>query len=145
MDLNVNVPGPQPKPRGRREIQREDFRRLLARLDNDPACASEAYEKLREELVRFFNWKQNHLEAEELADRALDEVARKPDSYEIKNVHQFAIGVARYLQLETSRRNAVHLHVADDKNLVGAEKNLENAVLQQIDRSRRVACFVKCM
>jgi DNA-directed RNA polymerase specialized sigma24 family protein len=145
MDLDVNVPGPRPRPRGRREIQGEDFRRLLARLDADPVRASEAYEKLREELVRFFNRKQNHPEAEELADRALDEVAKKPDSYEIQNVHQFAIGVARYLQMEKSRRNAAHIHVATDENLAGPQQNPENAALQRIDRSRRVGCFVKCM
>ncbi|HKD78057.1 MAG TPA: hypothetical protein VKH81_00080 [Candidatus Angelobacter sp.] len=136
---------PKPGSRGRREIQAEDFRRLLARLDSDPSRASEAYEKLREQLVRFFNRNQNHLEAEELADRALDEVAKKPESYEIANVYQFAIGVARYLQMEKSRTNAARLHIVDDDNLPDPERDPENAALQRIDHDRKIQCFLKCM
>jgi DNA-directed RNA polymerase specialized sigma24 family protein len=136
---------PRPASRGRREIQAEDFRRLLARLDSDPSRASEAYEKLREQLVRFFNRNQNHLEAEELADRALDEVAKKPESYEIANVHQFAIGVARYLQMEKSRINSARLHIVDHDNLPNPEGDPESAVLQRIDHGRRIQCFLKCM
>jgi DNA-directed RNA polymerase specialized sigma24 family protein len=145
MDLDVNPAGPPASSRGRREIQAEDFQRLLARLDVDPARASEAYEKLRAALVRFFNRNQNHLEAEELADRALDEVARKPDSYEIKNVHQFAIGVARFLQMEKSRRSGTNIHIVDNQSLADPQRDPEVEALQRIDHGRRVACFVRCM
>lgn len=145
MDRDPNYSGDRAGSGRRREIQPEDFQRLLARLDSDPIRASQAYEKLRQELVRFFNRKQNNLEAEELADRALDEVAKKPDSYEIRNVHQFTIGVARYLQLEKSRRSSGTIHIVDDQDFAGPDRNPENTALQRIDRARRVECFVKCM
>lgn len=145
MDHDANPPGPGTGSRERREIQEEDFRRLLARLDADPVRASEGYERLHADLVRFFNRNQNHLEAEELADKALDEVAKKPDSYEIKNVYQFAIGVARYLQMEKSRRSGANLHIVDDQSIADPEQDPESAALERIDHHRRVACFVRCM
>jgi DNA-directed RNA polymerase specialized sigma24 family protein len=145
MEHDVKPPEPRAGSRERREIHAEDFRRLLARLDADPVLASQAYERLRADLVRFFNRNQNHPEAEELADKALDEVAKKPDSYEIKNIYQFAIGVARYLQIEKSRGSGVNVHIVDDQSIADPEKDPENAVLQRIDRTRRVACFVRCM
>jgi DNA-directed RNA polymerase specialized sigma24 family protein len=134
-----------PSSRGKREIQAEDFRRLLARLDADPVRAAEAYESLREQLVKFFIRRQSSQEAEELADKALDEVAKKPDSYEIRNVHQFVIGIARYLQMERSRRKAAHIQLIDNESLAGAEPSPEMATLERIDHLRRVKCFVTCM
>lgn len=117
----------------------------MSRLDADPLRAAEAYEDLREKLVRFFHRSQSSHEAEELADRALDEVARKPDSYEIRNVDQFAIGIARYLQMEKSRRNAANIQLVDDESFVAGEPSPEIAVLARIDHLRRVKCFVTCM
>ena len=145
MDRDPHYSGPQPPSGRRREIEPEDFQRLLARLDSDPVRASQAYEKLREELVRFFNRNRNQLEAEELADRALDEVARKPDSYEIRNVHQFAIGVARYLQMEKSRRNTGIIHIVDNQDFAGPDQDPEHTALERIDHARRLECFVKCI
>src|SRR5690348_8056203 len=145
MDHDLNQPGPPPSSGRRREIQPEDFRRLLSRLNPDPARASEAYEKLRGELVKFFNRNQTHFEAEELADRALDEVARKPDSYEIRNVSQFAIGIARYLQMEKSRRSSATIHIVNNQDFASPDQNPEDAALQRIDKARRVECFVKCL
>lgn len=145
MDRDANYPGDRAGSGRRREIQPEDFHRLLSRLDSDPIRASEAYEQLRQQLISFFSRKQSSLEAEELADRALDEVAKKPDSYEIKNVTQFAIGVARYLQMEKSRRNSGIIHIVNDQDFAGPDQNPEGTALERIDHARRVECFVKCM
>jgi DNA-directed RNA polymerase specialized sigma24 family protein len=145
MDQDANAPGPLPGSGRRREIQPEDFRRLLARLDPDPARASEAYEKLRAQLVAFFSRGQNYSEAEDLADRALDEVARKPDSYEIRNVTQFAVGVARFLQMEKSRRNSSTIHIVAGQDFPGTQGDSEVAALDRIDHARRVECFTKCV
>ena len=79
----------------KRELLPEDFHRLLERLDLDPARASEAYEALRRQLLRFFLKNQPHCDAEALVDKVLDEVAKKPDSYEIRDLAEYAIGVAR--------------------------------------------------
>jgi len=129
----------------KRELQPEDFHRLLARLDPDPVRASEAYEKLRQQLVRFFSKDQSHSDAEALADTALDEVAKKPDSYEIRNVAEFAIGVARYVRLENYRRSSGTAHLADGQDFRGRDEDPEHTVLQGIDADRKLHCFLQCM
>lgn len=129
----------------KREMQREDFRRLLARLDSDPARASEAYEKLRRDLVKFFCRNQQSLQAEELADAALDEIAKKPDSYPIKNVNEFAIGVARFVRLENLRRNSVASRVAEEQDLRVQNRNLEQTLLDGMDREQKMKCFLQCI
>jgi DNA-directed RNA polymerase specialized sigma24 family protein len=129
----------------KREMQPEDFRRLLARLDPDPARASQAYEKLRRELVRFFCRNQQSLQAEELADAALDEVAKKPDSYPIKNVNEFAIGVARFVRLENLRRHSVASRVAEEQGTHSESKGLEQTILDGMDREQKMKCFLRCM
>src|SRR5437660_1871109 len=129
----------------KRELLPEDFHRLLARLDPDPGRASEAYERLRRQLVSFFLKKQPHCDAEGLADRVLDEVAKKPDSYEIRNVAEFAVGVARYVQMDNYRRNSATTHLAEGQDFRGEDEDPERTVLQGIDADRKLRCFLQCM
>jgi hypothetical protein len=129
----------------KRELSPEDFHRLLARLDPDPVRASEAYESLRQQLMKFFSRNQPHADAEALADRVLDEVARKPDSYEIRNVAEFAIGVARYVQMENYRRNSATTRLAEGHDFRGSDEDPEHTVLQRIDADRKLRCFLHCM
>jgi DNA-directed RNA polymerase specialized sigma24 family protein len=129
----------------KRELQPEDFHRLLARLDPDPVRASEAYEKLRQQLVRFFSKNQPHCDAEALADTALDEVAKKPDSYAIRNVTEFAIGIARYVQMESYRKSSATTRLADGQDFRGSDENPEHTVLEGIDADRKLHCFLQCM
>ena len=123
----------------------EDFHRLLARLDPDPVRASEAYEALRRQLLNFFSKNQSHGDAETLADRVLDEVAKKPDSYEIRNVAEFAIGVARYVQMENHRRTSATRHFAEGQDFRGNDEDPEQTVLHGIDAERKLRCFLQCM
>src|SRR6516162_6256550 len=78
----------------RRELDGEDFQRLLKRFHPDPALAAHAYENLRQGLMRSIRNNNNQCsceaKAEELADRALDVTAKKLASYEIKNVNEYA-------------------------------------------------------
>ncbi len=129
----------------KRELQLEDFNRLLARLDPDSVRGSEAYERLRQQLVGFFSKNQPHCDAQALADTVLDEVAKKPDSYEIRNVAEFAIGVARYVQMENYRRNFATTHLADGQDFPDSDDNPEHTVLQGIDADRKLHCFLRCM
>lgn len=136
---------PDATGRRRREIEPEDFQRLLARLDPDPERASRAYEQLRRELVKFFCRDRVRFDAEELADRVLDEVAKKPDDYEIRNVGDFAIGVARFLRLESFRKNSTTQHIETGENFPDREANPEQTILRGIDQERKLACFLQCM
>jgi hypothetical protein len=129
----------------RREMQAEDFRRLLARLHPDPVHASDAYEKLRRQLVSFFRKNQMPFQAEELADAALDEIAKKPDSYTIKNVSEFAIGVARFVRMESLRRYSTTNQIADRQDFPGRDKNPEHTILHGMDTDQKLRCFLKCM
>ncbi|HZR27215.1 MAG TPA: hypothetical protein VFA71_00430 [Terriglobales bacterium] len=128
----------------KREMQGEDLRRLLHRLDPNPARAAEAYEKLRQELVRFF-YRHQHSTAEELADAALDEVAKKPDSYEIKNVAEFAVGVARFVRMESLRKSSRTLPMPAGEDFPATDKDPEHTILQGIDREQKEKCFLQCI
>jgi len=129
----------------KREMKAEDFRRLLARLHPDPAHASQAYEKLRQQLIRFFCKNQQHLQAEELADAALDEIAKKPDSYTIKNVTEFAIGVARFVRMESLRRYSTMSPIAAGQDFPGRDDNPEDTILHSMDTGQKLNCFLQCM
>lgn len=82
-------------------VKAEAFRTLMARLGRDGGSADQNYESLRRRLITFF---QLHvpIEAETLADRVLDRVARKlMESTQIENVSQFTLGVCRMILMES--------------------------------------------
>lgn len=83
------------------KLDKTALRGLLDALGPTPADAGEAYEGLRERLIRFFRW--NHcLFPEELADTALDRLADKLSraTEPILSPARFATGIARMLLLE---------------------------------------------
>lgn len=85
------------------QITSQGFSLLLARLDDDPEVAGEAYEEQRRMLVKFFECRGCSL-ADELADESLDRVMRRLDAgVEIENISSYAFGVARLLLLEWRR------------------------------------------
>lgn len=131
--------------RRKREANPEDFKRLLARLHADPTQAWEAYYNLRRKLVVFFEHNR-HVDAEELAEEALDRIAKKADSYEIENVSEFAFGVARNLRREDFRQTAAKVPMEDmEGNLASKEGNPENAIIESIDGRRNLQLFQKCL
>lgn len=91
---------------------RTDLNCLLARLDSDPANAWEKYNSLRTRLVKFFDWNRCG-SSEELADEVLDRVARKPQDEEIRDIHEFVIGVARNIRLEAYKKSQRESHLED--------------------------------
>lgn len=90
--------------------------KLMARLDPEAARAGEAYEALRESLVKFLDWRGAH-SPEELVDEAFNRVARKLDEGEaIQDVPSFCHGVARLVYLQSLERHEQR-HVALDEAL----------------------------
>ncbi|MBZ5524870.1 MAG: hypothetical protein LAP21_21775 [Acidobacteriia bacterium] len=136
----------------RRETGSEDFRRLLGRFDSDPVRAWQAYDSLRRKLVMFFEHHRN-LDPDELADEAMDRIARKSDAVEIANVAEFAFGVARNLRREALRRIAVTPRIPDLAEGIedlpghgpGSQNRSEDSALERIDRQRKLYCLVRCM
>ena len=82
----------------------EAFAKLLAKLAPDPETGGRKYEELRRQLIKFFEWRGSYL-PDELADETLNRLARKIDEgAEIeKNVTALALGIARFVFLESSR------------------------------------------
>jgi len=84
------------------------LRVLLARLGTDADRAAEAYERLREKLIRFFLARSN-AEAEELADQTLDRLGRRlAEGEAVQDLGGYAHGVARLVALESTRRRQRH-------------------------------------
>ena len=80
------------------------FLALLARLGSEGDTAEVVYERLRRRLVTYMRL-QLPAEAEELADRALDRMARRlHEGTTVQNVYSYALGVARMLVHEARAR-----------------------------------------
>jgi len=85
--------------------ERAPFDALCARLGRDEP-AQLGYERLRQRLIQFFRL---HLppEAEDLADLALDRLARRLyDGVDVDHPQRYALGVARMILLEARTRLA---------------------------------------
>lgn len=74
---------------------------LLAKLDPvDSVAAGQSYEALRGRLILYFRLRRPQ-EAEDLADRVLDRVARRiAEGVNIESVSSFAAGVAKFVLQE---------------------------------------------
>src|SRR5262245_12921224 len=87
-----------------RTITAAGFSRLLARLDPDVERAGHEYGRLRDTLVRFFEWRGAPA-PEECADDALDRLARRLEETTVADVRGYLHGIARLVLLERRRRS----------------------------------------
>jgi len=104
------------------------FNRLLTALDGDRDRAAHAYELLRERTIGLLRW-WGAAEPEDLADIALDRVARKLDEGAVVapgSMGAYLRGVARMIFYESRRRPQVLAHevalvapAPDDTDLLG--------------------------
>lgn len=132
--------------RREREISVEPFRVLLQHLDPVEERAWEMHDDLRRKLICFFE-NGFPLEAEDLADQALDRIAQKLLIQDIREIRQFAFGVARNLRRETIRRNLLTLRVAFRAEIRKARpiQDSELAVIEHLDGERKFECYRKCL
>jgi hypothetical protein len=134
-----------PETSGRED--RTDLNCLLERLDSDPANAWEKYHGLRTRLVRFFDWNRCG-SSEELADEVLDRVARKPQDEEIRDVHEFVIGVARNIRLEAYKKSQRESHLEDrpgGSEALAGSLDLEQEMVANLDLQKNLACLRECL
>ena len=86
-------------------ITQEAFDRLLDRLDPNREQAGNAYERIREKLVKFFEWRRAALPDSD-ADETINRVARKiAEGAEIQNLNAYFYGVARLVFAESLKSN----------------------------------------
>jgi DNA-directed RNA polymerase specialized sigma24 family protein len=129
----------------KRNANSDDFMRLLARLDPNPEVAWQQYGKLRLKLVTYFESFGHYAEAAELADETLDRISKKPDEYTIEDLPILALGFARNIRKEISKRTAKTVHPMTPDGWPVKEASPEDSIINKIDRERRVECFLKCM
>jgi hypothetical protein len=89
------------------------FQALLDRMRQEGGSVEERYESLRRRLIAFFRL---HLpaDAEALADRALDRVARKlMEGTKIENLLQFTLGVSRMILVECQSQRSRELRAQE--------------------------------
>src|SRR5262245_28934145 len=108
-------------PEKERELTPEAFTKLLAKLSSDPEAAGGEYEELRRRLIKFFEWRGSFF-PEELTDETLNRTAQKIDEGEEieKNVIALALGVARFVFLETLKHPESRRAAMEDLTLVAA-------------------------
>jgi DNA-directed RNA polymerase specialized sigma24 family protein len=95
--------GAAPSTRQRWQLNHRAFDLLLAALDADRVAASRKYETLRGKLINLFAWERCEA-PEELADEALDRLARKlADGAALQSPDQYVLGIARRMLLEQRR------------------------------------------
>lgn len=125
----------------------DPFQGLLTRFDRDPLRAWQAHEDLRKKLISYFEY-NHHLDAEELAEEALDRIAKRPDLQTLGNIVEFAFGVARNLRKEHFRRASKRADVPDLEAIsdtVNGNSSAEDAILGRISQERQLRCFHRCM
>jgi DNA-directed RNA polymerase specialized sigma24 family protein len=127
--------------------EREDFERLLLKLDPDRSRAVEKYGEKREMLAKYFEC--NHCsDPNELANETLSRVAMKLRTEEIKSIDNYAYGVARLVRLEDLRRTAREVQFEEDS---GDSYPLEHDRVPEadsggpIDDEIRLACLRECL
>jgi DNA-directed RNA polymerase specialized sigma24 family protein len=132
---------------GNRGRNREDWAKLLLRLDPSAECAEEKYNGVRFRLVTFF--KSHHCAVpEDLADEVLHRVAAKLDTEEIRDVMQFCIGVARYVLHETYKREQREIHIEAlpaGPNGVPDGHDPEKEIVKKLYEERRLDCLRHCL
>ena len=128
-------------------VELNGFRGLLARLDPDPVKAWEAHEDLRKKLIAYFE--HNHFpDPDELAEEALDRIAKRPDVQSLQNIVEFAFGVARNLRKESLRKASQRAEVPDMELIEDTSRgngSLEDAVINRLSEARKLQCFQKSM
>jgi DNA-directed RNA polymerase specialized sigma24 family protein len=122
----------------------KELKRLLARLDPDPERAWEIYRELWQKLMMYFGHHGYQLEAEELSDEVMSTIARMPDLDAIRNVAEFAFGVARNVRMRMPRRRRYKVELPDPDGLPASKENPENTLVIRLDRERKLARFRRC-
>ncbi|HLJ86806.1 MAG TPA: hypothetical protein VKZ53_08275 [Candidatus Angelobacter sp.] len=133
--------------RNHKEISSSDFERLLQRLAPERNLAGEKYERLRWTLIQFFEF-NSCSSAEDLADEALNRVARKLDEENVRDIDAFTWGVAKNIRQEAQNKTRKLIAISElpcQGDSLPAETDTEKEIQNQIDLKRRLGCLETCL
>lgn len=124
----------------------EDFRKFLEYLDAKQSCAWRHYEVLMEKLVRFFR-SHRFIDPEELADKVVDRIVRRPDIHKIVSIEAFAFAIARNVGREMRRTLRKKTTVDDFTDRADSRKgfNTEDFLIEKIHLERKKKALMACM
>jgi DNA-directed RNA polymerase specialized sigma24 family protein len=137
---DMGSPGSQ---RGKVDLTREEFDRLLHWLDRDRDRAAQRYEQIRSGLIKVFLCR-GAVDPEELADETINRVARKvqeiADNY-VGDPALYFYGVANKVYLEYIRRKSVATHAPPPEGPEGPDwryEYLEQCMQKLSDENRKL-------
>jgi DNA-directed RNA polymerase specialized sigma24 family protein len=123
----------------KRELTREAFDLLLARLDPDRDTAGEKYETVRRKLVKFLGWWGSD-SPEDHADETINRVTRKLlASEEIVDINNYFVGVARLVFLEHVKER-----VRNGEAIAALARNPASDEHPEL-REARFDCYERCL
>jgi RNA polymerase sigma factor (sigma-70 family) len=132
-------------------ITRESFNRMLAELHPDIERAGEQYEKIRQKLVKLFEWR-GCAHAEECADETFNRVAQKicegtsiwtdePYSY----FHGVALNVLREYWRSVEQTAKALEEAAQIQELSVDPEDLLSRQTEQQEKERLLECLNRCL
>jgi DNA-directed RNA polymerase specialized sigma24 family protein len=127
--------------------EREDFDRLLLRLDPDPSKAGDKHVEIRRMVARYFEY-NCCIDPDERAQEALSVVARKLKTEDIHGIAQYAYGVAKKMLPRCKKKAAkevsaeVLVHGLDD---FASHQQSEKETVDRIDNKAMLACLWSCL
>jgi len=112
------------------------FDELLHTLDSDRDRAGNIYQKTRDNLIRFFEWRGCPF-PEDHADETINRVAKRvSEGEEVREITKYFFGVARLLFLEIQKERTRALHAF--ANLPQADDCLDS-------NETRLDCLKQCL
>ncbi len=123
-------------------LTREALDCLLQALDSDPARAADAYERLRERLIRLFTWRRCAF-PESLCDETLDRVARQLEgglTLRESDPARYVKGVAYRVFQETVRRE-----IRERETAQASARHPTITPEDVTKREHRLGCLDQCL
>jgi len=137
-------------PAGRKPswmLTTESFQGLLAFLDGDPRRAAEKYEKIREKLTRFFEWK-GCIPGDEFTDLTFDRVSRRLEEgiEASSDPYLFIHGVAVNVAKERWRKADTDTVPLSEATIPApALGPLESTAITKFENERGLDCLYDCI
>jgi RNA polymerase sigma factor (sigma-70 family) len=139
VDIESDATQAASAPRRSWALTQEAFDRLLASFGEDRESAGQKYLEVRNNLLRFFEWRGCPC-PEDHADETINRLARRLDEgEEIRNPAGYAIGVARMLLLEINKKRV------REQQALGEIRNLQTEEADESDSEQRVECLRSCL
>ncbi len=121
------------------ELNQQAFDKFLSCLDSDRNRAGEAYEKLRQKLILYFQCR-SVTATEEHADEVLNRVIRKLDTgEEIREPATYVFGIARMMLMEVARKQGRQQELPVEIPVAPPQYDEEDELAAQ------VACLRQCL